>query len=161
MRFLFYDRILEMEVGKHALATKMVSLAEEYFTDHYSRRALMPVTIIIESLAQVAGWLNLASNNFNVTTVLCLIEGVSINREVRSGDSLLLDVRALYLHPDGMTTRGEVRIGSEVVMTVERMVFANATAGGGEFIERERERFNYLSGGFKLAEGAQTCQSQE
>jgi 3-hydroxyacyl-[acyl-carrier-protein] dehydratase len=161
MRFLFYDRILEMETGKHALATKLVCLAEEYFTDHYSRRAVMPATLVIESLAQVAGWLNLASNNFNVTTVLCLIEGVRITKEVRSGDSLFLDVTALYLHPDGMTTRGEARIGEDVVMTIERMVFANQIAGGGEFIERERERFNYLSGGFELAEGAQTCQSHE
>jgi 3-hydroxyacyl-[acyl-carrier-protein] dehydratase len=160
MRFLFYDRILEMETDKRMLAVKMVGLAEEFFTHHYSRRAVMPPTMVVESLAQVAGWLNVASNNFNITTVLCLIEGVSVKREVRAGDSLLLDVTSLYLHPDGMTTRAEARVGSDVVMTIDRMIFANQKMEGGEFIRRERERFYYLSGGFELEEGAETCQSQ-
>ena len=44
MRFLFYDRIIEMELGKHAVATRSISVADEFLLDHYSRKPLMPAT---------------------------------------------------------------------------------------------------------------------
>lgn len=152
MRFLFYDRILELEIGKHARAVKLVTMADEYFTDHYPRRAIMPATLVVECLAQLAGWLNVASNGFNVTTVLCLIENARIYRQVEPGDGLTLEVSMLYSHRDGVTTRGEARVGSEVVATVDRLVLANQFVNDDSFVRRERERFHYLSGGYELSE---------
>jgi len=54
VRFLFCDRILELEPGKRALATKMVSLSEEFLPDHYARQPVMPSTMVMECLAQLA-----------------------------------------------------------------------------------------------------------
>jgi 3-hydroxyacyl-[acyl-carrier-protein] dehydratase len=152
MRFFFYDRILKMEIGKHALAAKVVALSDEYFADHYARRAVMPLTLLVECLAQLAGWLNVASNGFNVTTVLCLVEGVKAYRPVVPGDTLKLEVWMLYAHSDGVTVRAEARVESEVVVTVERIVLANKFANDSEHVRSERERFRYLSGGYPLAE---------
>lgn len=95
MRFLFYDRILELEVRKRALARKVVALSEEFFPEHYPRRPIMPATLLIETMAQTAGWLSVVSNDFAVDTVLGLIEGVQIFDQVRPGDVLTVEVLSL------------------------------------------------------------------
>ena len=148
MRFLFFDRFLEMELGKRALAIKSVSLADEYFPEHYPRTAIMPATLVVECLAQVGGWLHIASNGFSIRTVLGLIEGVTILRQTRPGDQLLLAVSTLYVHQDGATLAGEARVGDEVVVRVERMLFASERVRDAGFSARERALFDYVSGGF-------------
>ena len=35
VRFLYYDRILEMDLGKHAVATKAISIGDEFLAEHY------------------------------------------------------------------------------------------------------------------------------
>lgn len=151
MRFLFYDRIIEMDIKKYAKATKMVSLADEYFPEHYPRCPIMPMTLVIETLAQLAGWLVVVSRDFRVGVILVLIEGVRLYRQVRPGDELILEVWILYSHHEGATLRGEVRIGNEIIAKIDRLVFAGQVVTDMEYINRERERFRYLSGEFKLS----------
>jgi len=150
LRFLFYDRILEMEPGKHARAEKLVTLADEYFPEHYPRRPVMPGTLIMESLSQLAGWLNIVSWEFKADTVMVLVEGVRIHRQVRPGDLMTLETWMLYTHPDGSTIRGEVRSDKEIIAAVDRVVFANRKVTDEREIQRKREVFRYYSGDFPL-----------
>lgn len=139
-----------MEPGKHALAEKLVTLADEYFPEHYPRRPVMPGTLIVESLAQLAGWLNITSWEFKADTVMVLLEGIRIHRQVRPGDLLMLEVWMLYSHPDGATIRGEARSDKEVIAAVDRVVFANRKITDEMEIKRKRELFRYYSGDFQL-----------
>ncbi len=152
MRFLLYDKILQIEPGQHAHGRKMVALADEYFPEHYPRRAVMPATLLIEAMAQVAGWLNVVSRGFMIGTVLGLIDGVRIYRQVYPGDALDIEVQMLFSHPDGATLRGEIRTGGELVATAERLIFANHKVQDENYAVRERKRFAYLGGVFQ-AEG--------
>jgi 3-hydroxyacyl-[acyl-carrier-protein] dehydratase len=148
VRFLFFDRILELEPGRRALAVKSVSLGDGCFGDHYPRAAIMPATLLIESLAQVAGWLHIVTNDFAVRTVLGLVEGVTIYRHAVPGDRLLIEARTSYAHHDGATIEGEIRVEHEVIARVERMLFASERLAQAALIERGREMFHYVSGGF-------------
>ncbi|HBY94867.1 MAG TPA: hypothetical protein DEP84_13070 [Chloroflexi bacterium] len=152
MRFLFLDRILEVERGKRLLATKTASIMDEYFTMHYARQPLMPAALVIECLAQAGGWLNIISRDFRVRTVLGLLEEAQIRRPVRAGDLLIVEAQMMYMHVDGATLRGEVRVDSEVVATVGRLVFANETVQDVAFAERQREHFHYVAGGYRLSQ---------
>lgn len=145
MRFLFVDSILELEGGKRILATKAITAMDEYLTAHYPRRPVVPPTLVLESLAQTGGWLNLISRDFKVKTILVLIEGVRVHRQVRLGDTLFLEVQLLYAHSDGVTVRGEARVDSELVVTVDRIIFAHEVTSEESFAEESRERFRYLS----------------
>jgi 3-hydroxyacyl-[acyl-carrier-protein] dehydratase len=147
VRFLFVDRILELERGKRILATKTVTSMDGFLTEHYTRRPLAPATLVIECLAQAGGWLNLISHDFRVKTVLALIEGVRILRDVRPGDTLLLDVHMLYSHADGATARAEAWVEADVVATIERMLFAHEVDTGGTFVRQQRDHFDYINGG--------------
>lgn len=150
MRFLFCDRILELEPGKRALASKMVSLSEEFLPDHYSRQPVMPSTMVMECLAQLAGWFYVVTENYAITTVLGLAQGISILGTVRPGETLTLETWLMYGHRDGATMRGEVRRGDEVILRAERMLFASRPSSSEADVVRAREMFRYISGGFAM-----------
>ncbi|MDQ5822894.1 MAG: beta-hydroxyacyl-ACP dehydratase [Chloroflexota bacterium] len=153
MRFLLYDRILDLEPGKRILAVKMVTLADEFLGEHYPRRAIMPPTLVLEALAQAAGWLHLVTQNFNIRMVLALVEGVTYTRPVVPGDELRLEAWTLYTHGGGVTARAEARVGGDLVAAVERLVLAHEEVDDDDFVMQQRERFRYVSGGFVLPEG--------
>ena len=146
MRFLFVDQILEAEPGNRLLASKTIGNMDEYLASHYPRRPLVPPTLVIECLAQAGGWLNLISRDFGVKTVLGLIEGVRVHRDVRPGEVLSLEVWLEYAHQDGATVRAEARVGRESVMTVERLMFVHQWTTDAEFSRLQRERFANLTG---------------
>src|SRR5439155_492669 len=124
MRFLFYDRILRMQPGHDALGTRAVSIGDEFLPEHYPDRPLMPASLILESVTQVAGWLYIVTKHFAITTVLGLVEGVEILGEVRPGDTLELEVWMEYGHRDGATVRGVARVNGVDVLRAPRLVNA-------------------------------------
>jgi 3-hydroxymyristoyl/3-hydroxydecanoyl-(acyl carrier protein) dehydratase len=148
VRFLFYDQIKEMEPAKHALGTRAVSIGDEFLPDHYARRALMPSTLVLESVTQVAGWLYIATSHFAITTVLGLVEGVEIVGDARAGDLMELEVWMDYAHRDGATLRGVARVNGGDVLRVKRLMFASRPLTDQRQIQQCRDLFDYLSGGF-------------
>ena len=150
MRFLFYDRIVEMQPGKHALATKAISIGDEFLPEHYARKPIMPASLILESVTQVAGWLYIVTQNFAVSTVLGLAETVEILGEARPGETLELEVWMQYGHRDGATLRGVARVGSREILRAGRLIFASRPLTDRASIEESRELFHYLSGGLAI-----------
>lgn len=150
MRFLFYDRILELLPDRRLVATKAVSIGDEFLPNHYARRPLMPATLVLESLAQAAGWLHMISTDFKIHAVLVMFEGAEVERHPRPGDTLTLEVNLQFQHRDGATLKGEARDSSGLFVRVSRMVFANVELRDPRDVRRSKELFAYLSGGFDL-----------
>ena len=57
MRFLFIDKILELEKGNRAIMVKNVSSSEDYFTHHFPDFPVMPGALMLEAADQAAGLL--------------------------------------------------------------------------------------------------------
>lgn len=148
MRFFAFDRIIAAEKGKRMTATKQVDLMDEYLSDHYPIKAVMPGTFIIEALAQVGGMLNSLNHDFAVELVLVLVDGVQIHRQVYPGETLLLEVTMLYDHPYGASLKGEARVGDELVAQIESFAFAHEITTNNVRIRQNYERFLYQGGGF-------------
>ena len=55
MRWLWIDTFVEFNSGKSARAVKNLSLAEDYFADHFPGYPMMPAPLILEGLAQTGG----------------------------------------------------------------------------------------------------------
>jgi 3-hydroxyacyl-[acyl-carrier-protein] dehydratase len=150
MRFLFYDRIVQMEPGKRAVATKAISIGDEFLWEHYSRRPVMPATLVLESMTQVGGWLYIATKGFEISIVLALMQGVTSHADARPGDTLRIETWLNYEHREGATVRAEARVEDRLVMSAERLVYACRPLKDPDHIRRSREMFGYLSGLYPL-----------
>lgn len=150
MRFLFYDRILELEMGKRALASRTISIGDEFFPEHYTLRPVMPASLLLESIAQLAGWLYIVAEDFSIRTVLGLVEGVKVSGMVYPGDVLQLEAWLQYTHRDGATLQGEVRTVNGIVLRANRMMFASERHKNPSDRQETRKMFDYLSGGYRL-----------
>ncbi|MFP4015621.1 MAG: 3-hydroxyacyl-ACP dehydratase FabZ [Halanaerobiales bacterium] len=55
--FLLVDRIEKIEDGERIVGLKNVTMNEEFFQGHYPGHPIMPGVLIVESMAQVGGFL--------------------------------------------------------------------------------------------------------
>lgn len=147
MRFLYFDRILAMEPGQHALGTRAISIGDEFLPGHYPRSPVMPPTLVLEAVTQVAGWLYIVTQKYAISTVLGLVEGAEILGDARAGQTLELEAWMQYGHRDGATVRGMARIDGREILRVSRLVFASRPLTDPKSIAEAEELFRYLSGG--------------
>lgn len=108
MRWLWIDRFLDFERGKSARAIKNLSLAEDYFADHFPGYPVMPAPLILEGLAQTGGILVGEANDFQEKVVLAKIISAKFHREFLAGEVLIYDVDLVHLRPEGASVEGRV-----------------------------------------------------
>src|SRR6201993_4746768 len=128
MRWLWIDRFVDFQRGKSARAVKNLSLAEDYFVDHFPGYPVMPAALILEGLAQTGGILVGEANNFQEKVVLAKIPWARFEREVLAGEQLLYDVELLHLRPEGGSVHGRVSAravgdGSVITPVAEAEIF--------------------------------------
>src|SRR5438270_3095415 len=112
MRWIWIDRFLDFESGKSARAVKNLSLAEDYFADHFPGFPVMPAPLILEGLAQTGGILVGEANDFKEKVVLAKIPRATFHREALAGECLVYEVELLHLRPEGASVVGRVYAGA-------------------------------------------------
>ena len=65
MRYYLVDRISEWEVNKRIRGVKNVAMTEDFLQYHFPRRPTMPGVLLLESMTQLAGWLEAISSEFD------------------------------------------------------------------------------------------------
>src|SRR5579859_5251561 len=108
MRWIWIDRFLEFQSGKSARALKNLSLAEDYFAEHFPGYPVMPAPLILEGLAQTGGILVGEANDFREKVVLAKISKAVFHREALAGEQLIYDVEMLMLSSEGASVKGKV-----------------------------------------------------
>src|SRR5438067_1913075 len=116
MRWIWLDRFLEFHSGKSARAVKNLSLAEDYFADHFPGYPVMPAPLMLEGLAQTGGILVGEANDFREKVVLAKFPSVRCHREVFAGEQLIYEVELLHLSTAGASVQGRVKVGGQVVV---------------------------------------------
>src|ERR1700726_4283792 len=117
MRWIWFDRFLEFHSGKSARAVKNLSLAEDYFADHFPGYPVMPAPLILEGLAQTGGILVGETNQFKEKVVLAKVPKAIFHREMVAGEQLVYEAEILPLRPEGAAVAGRVFV--EDVLTAE------------------------------------------
>ena len=108
MRWLWIDRFLEFHRGKSARAVKNLSMAEDYFAEHFPGYPVMPAPLMIEGLAQAGGILVGEANDFREKVILAKIPKAVFQREALAGQQLIYDVELLHLRPEGASVQGRI-----------------------------------------------------
>jgi len=119
MRWIWIDRFIEFESGKSAKALKNLSLAEDYFADHFPGYPVMPCALMLEGLAQTGGILVGEVNDFREKVVLAKVPHARFHRDVLAGEVLVYEVELLHLRPEGAAVQGRIVVGGAVVAEAE------------------------------------------
>lgn len=118
MRWMWIDRILELEPAKRMVAIKNVSLAEEHLHDHFeadSSRGLpaapiMPACLMIEGMAQTAGVLVGHASGFKEKVVLAKVSKAEIDADVTPGKTIRYTAVVERMDASGASTKGTIEI---------------------------------------------------
>lgn len=116
MRWMWIDRILELEPARRAVAIKCVSLAEEHLHDHFEadpERGLpaspvMPASLMIEGMAQTAGVLVGHAGGFKEKVVLAKVSRAEIDADPTPGATIRYTAEVERMDASGASTRGRI-----------------------------------------------------
>lgn len=121
MRWFWIDRFTEFERGRRAVAIKCVATVEEQVDEYTPGFPTMPVSLMIEGMAQTAGLLVGEMGGFEERVVLAKIGKAEFRDLVRPGDTLHYEVTIVDVKNDGALTSCIARRDNEVVAEVDLM----------------------------------------
>lgn len=120
--FLFVDRVVSLERGKHAVGIKNVTVNDYFFKGHFPGRPVMPGVLMIEAMAQVGGVMMLSSaENQGKLAFFLAINNVKFRKTVVPGDQLVLDVVAGKLKSKTGQVHGKAFVDGKVVAEADLM----------------------------------------
>lgn len=119
MRWIWFDRFVELQSGKMARAVKNLSRAEDIFADHFPGWPVMPAALILEGLAQTGGILVGEVNDFREKVILAKITRATFQRELLAGEQLIYEAEVLHLRPEGASVVGRVLVDGTLVAEAE------------------------------------------
>jgi len=136
MRWIWIDRFVEFERGRKAVAIKNVSLAEEHLHDHWEAYPIMPVTLMIEGMAQTAGILVGEARDFKEKVILAKVAKAEIDEPVTPGDQITYEAEIDTIAPEAASTRGTVRKNGRPIGRIDLMFsHIDRNLAGAEFPE--------------------------
>lgn len=112
MRFLFVDRIEQIEAGRSIVGLKAFTSSEDFLGKHFEEQPLVPGAMLIEAMAQALGWLVAHAHGFRYLPILSIVEETVVPAEMQAGFKAEI--------------HGEIRSTSKT----DSMGWAEVTAGG-------------------------------
>jgi 3-hydroxyacyl-[acyl-carrier-protein] dehydratase len=113
---MWIDRIVELVPKERMVAIKHVSMAEEHLHDHFpstaTRRAMpiMPMSLIVEGMAQTAGVLVGHAEGFKEKVVLAKVSKAIVTRDATPGCTLRYTATIEQFTAAGASTKGVVEL---------------------------------------------------
>ena len=97
------DRIVRVEKNQAIEGAKMVTLTEDFFEHHFPGNPVMPGILMIETMVQLAAWLEAVSSDFSRWFLLSHVKKCNFSRKVVPGDALEISVERLPDKQDGLS----------------------------------------------------------
>jgi len=143
VRFLLFDRVTQLDPGVRIAGVKCVSLSEECLRGHFTRRALVPGSLIIESMLQLTAWCAIAAHHYTYSLVLSVMEDVQVPAELEPGRQLDLFGEVRGTNPKGSIARAWAEVEGTPIASIGRVLYAHVAVPDPALL---RERFAYLGG---------------
>lgn len=119
MRFLFVDRILQLELGKRVQGIKHITPDEPYLYQNKEGQACFYSSFIGEALGQLAAWNVMATNDFTMRPVAGVVNCARLYRPAYVGETLFLESIIDELDDSAVRYHSVARIDDEVVFTID------------------------------------------
>jgi 3-hydroxyacyl-[acyl-carrier-protein] dehydratase len=112
--FQLIDRITALNLAEKTISTEAVVPTEStIFEGHFPGYPLMPGVLLIESMAQTAGWLVVALNKFERMPFLAALKDVKLRTFVEPGAKLSLSARLVHDGSGFAVTEAACRIANK------------------------------------------------
>ncbi|MBF5058888.1 3-hydroxyacyl-ACP dehydratase FabZ [Candidatus Neptunochlamydia vexilliferae] len=113
--FLLVDRVVELDLeNNNIVATKCVTMNEEFFQGHFPQAPIMPGVLILEALAQTGGILIHEKGFKEKTAVLLSVNNVKFRRPALPGDVIMMHVHGLHLSSKGGKVEAKAMVNGEL-----------------------------------------------
>jgi 3-hydroxyacyl-[acyl-carrier-protein] dehydratase len=116
--FLMVDRVESIVPDTSCIGIKNVSINEPFFQGHFPTRPVMPGVLIIESMAQTAGCLVVATlgpESEGKLVYFMTVDDARFRKPVVQGDQMKVHVRKLRNRGPGWKFQGEARVDGTLV----------------------------------------------
>jgi 3-hydroxyacyl-[acyl-carrier-protein] dehydratase len=117
VRYFLLDRVTDVVPGESARGVKNVTLTDEVLHDHFPDFPILPGALLVEAMAQLAGFLLEVTHNADdkplVRALLVGIGSAKFSRAAEPGDSIEIAVRAGSSLDAAAQIEAEARVGGE------------------------------------------------
>src|SRR5215510_12045377 len=118
--FQLIDRIVALDLAGRTIRTEArVPLASSIFEGHFPGHPLMPGVLLIEAMAQTAGWLVIAATRFERMPFLAAVKEAKLRAFVTPGQSLSLAAELVHEGSGYAVTAASVAIDGKTVCNAE------------------------------------------
>ncbi|MGD1076401.1 MAG: 3-hydroxyacyl-ACP dehydratase FabZ family protein [Thermodesulfovibrionales bacterium] len=102
MRYLLIDHIIEWRAGERIKGIKNVAMSEDFLEFHFPKKPIMPGVLLLEAFAQLAGWLEAASSDFDKWFLITKIHTCKFYGFALPGDRVELEI---HINPESTPER--------------------------------------------------------
>lgn len=128
MRWIWIDSFVDFVSEQRAAAVKNVTLAEEYFQNHFPGCPVMPPTLMIEGMAQTAGILVGEARGFSENVILAKIKRARFDEYVYPGDQVRYNAVVESIDARAAVTSGTIYKNGKQIGNVD-LIFSHIKAG--------------------------------
>lgn len=111
---LMIDRVVDVVLGESAVGVKNVTINEPFFAGHFPSRPVMPGVMMIESMAQTAAVLVVATLGADAEGKLVYfmtVDEARFRKPVMPGDTLHIHVTKVRSRGNVWKFKGEAKVG--------------------------------------------------
>jgi 3-hydroxyacyl-[acyl-carrier-protein] dehydratase len=113
--FQLIDRITELKLADRSIRTEAtVPTSSTIFEGHFPGYPLMPGVLLIEAMAQTAGWLVIAATRFTRMPFLAAVKQAKLRTFVNPGETLSLSAELVHEGSGFAMTRAQARTDKPV-----------------------------------------------
>ena len=113
--FHLIDRIVDLNVGEKKIVVEaQVPKESTIFEGHFPGYPLMPGVLLIESMAQASGWLQLGVLRFERMPILAAVKEAKVRGSVFPGDLMSIEASLVHEGSGYAMTEAKIRVGGKL-----------------------------------------------
>lgn len=133
--FHMIDRIVDLKVDEKAIVVEArVPQESTIFEGHFPGYPLMPGVLLIESMAQASGWLQLGVFKFERMPILAAVKEAKVRGSVFPGDLMSIEASLAHEGSGYAMTEAKIKVGGKLransALTFTLIPFPNADMRG-------------------------------
>ena len=120
MRYFMIDKVTELQVGERVRGIKNITLSDEILHDHFPDYPIMPGALILESAAQLSGFLlEMTFNEPKLRALMVQIQNAKFHETSGPGDQLDITSTIQSKLDAAARVDVDVRVGERQIVRAE------------------------------------------